>query len=159
MVVTMHQLSAPDVLLDFEANSKKAILQSLAAEASRRLGRAEQEILDALKAREKVGSTGLGRGVALPHARMDGIAPTMLFARLRRPVDYEAPDEEPVDLVILVLWPSEAPEGLLPTLAETCRAIREPEVLQRLRAAKTPEEVVALVNRPSPEGAAGQPGV
>src|SRR5690606_6985762 len=109
--VTMYHLSPPDVLLDVDASSKRTVLQHLAAEASGRLGRTEQEILDALKAREKVGSTALGRGVALPHARIEGgIAPTMLFARLRRPVDFEAPDEEPVDLVILVLWPAESPE-------------------------------------------------
>lgn len=154
----MHQLSPPDVLLDLDATNKRAALQLLAAEAAERLGRAEREILDALKARENVGSTALGRGVALPHARIEGsIAPIMIFARLRRPVDYEAPDEEPVDLVILVLWPAESPEGLMPTLSETCRAIREPQVLQRLRSAKTPEEVVALLNRPSAEDAGGGP--
>lgn len=158
-MVNRHQLSAPNVLLDLNAASKRAVLQLLAAEAAGRLGRAEREILDALKARENVGSTALGRGVALPHARIeDGIAPIMIFARLRRPVDYEAPDEEPVDLVILVLWPAESPEGLLPTLSETCRAIREPQVLHRLRSAQTPEEVVALLNRPSAQDAADGPG-
>ena len=82
------------------------LLQALAAEAASRLGRPEGEILGALQARERLGSTALGRGVALPHARLAGDdPPVVLFARLRRPIDYEARDEEPVDLVILILWP------------------------------------------------------
>ncbi|MBI0539015.1 PTS sugar transporter subunit IIA [Roseomonas sp. KE2513] len=147
-------LSATEVTLDLGATNKVAVLQALSAEGARRLGRPEGEILEALQARERLGSTALGRGVALPHARLEGeVSPIMLFARLRRPVDFEARDEEPVDLVILVLWPEASPEGFLPTLSETCRALREPHVLRRLRAAQAPEEVVALLARPSPDSA------
>ena len=154
MGITAH-LSAADVILDLGATSKAAVLQLLAAEAASRLGQAEAEILEALWARERLGSTALGRGVALPHARLEGDPPpAVLFARLRRPVDFEARDEEPVDLVILVLWPEASPEGLLPLLAETCRSFREPQVLRRLRSAKAPEEVVALLAGPSPAAAA-----
>jgi PTS system nitrogen regulatory IIA component len=150
-----HHLSADDVLLDLNTANKRSALQLLAAEAARRLGRPEQEVLEALQAREDLGSTALGRGVALPHARLHGeLPPVMLFARLYRPVDFEARDEEPVDLVILVLWPEASSEGFLPTLSETCRALREPQVLRRLRLAKTAEEVVSLLNPPSPPGAA-----
>jgi PTS system nitrogen regulatory IIA component len=149
MGITDH-LSATDVILDLGAANRRAVLQLLAAEAADRLGRPEDEILQALEAREALGSTALGRGVALPHARLDGNpAPVVLFARLRRPVDFEARDEEPVDLVILVLWPEASPEGFLPTLSDTCRSLREPQVLRRLRSARAPEEVVALL--------AGQP--
>ncbi|MBP0447690.1 PTS sugar transporter subunit IIA [Roseomonas sp. SSH11] len=147
-------LSAAEVTLDLGATNKAAVLQTLSGEGARRLGRPEGEILEALQARERLGSTALGRGVALPHARLEGeVSPIMLFARLRRPVDFEARDEEPVDLVILVLWPEASPEGFLPTLSETCRALREPQVLRRLRAAQSPEEVVALLARPTPEAA------
>ena len=62
-------------------------------------------------------------------------------------VDYEARDEEPVDIVILVLWPEASPEGFLPALSETCRAVREPQALRRLRAATSAEEVAALLDR------------
>jgi PTS system nitrogen regulatory IIA component len=149
-----EHLSAADVILDLGATSKRAVLQRLAAEAAARLGRAEDEVLDALQARENLGSTALGRGVALPHARLEGDPrPVALVARLRRPVDYEARDEEPVDLVILVLWPQESPDGFLPALAETCRALREPQVLRRLRAAATAEEVVGLLAAPPPGSA------
>lgn len=160
MGITDH-LSAADVILDLGAASKRSLLQLLSAEAASRLGLPEREVLDALQARERLGSTALGRGIALPHARLDGdVPPVMLFARLRRPIDFEARDDEPVDLVILVLWPEASPEGFLPTLSETCRALREPQVLRRLRLAKTPEEVLALLhqNGPSSAGAATAPG-
>ncbi|RYJ00503.1 MAG: PTS sugar transporter subunit IIA [Acetobacteraceae bacterium] len=86
----------------------------------------------------------------LPHARLEGaLPPVALFARLRRPVDFEARDEQPVDLVILVLWPEASPEGFLPALAETCRSLREPQVLRRLRTVKAPEEVVTLLAGPA----------
>lgn len=143
-----NRIPAGDVVLDLEAGSKRALLEALAAEASRRLGRPEAEILGALQDREALGSTALGRGVALPHARLPGQAPPlMLFARLRRPVDYEARDEEPVDLAILVLWPEAAAEGFLPALSETCRALRAPQALRRLRAAGSAAEVAALLDR------------
>lgn len=142
------RISAADVVLDLNAGSKRALLQALAAEAARRLGRPEEEILRALQDREALGSTALGRGVALPHARLAGDDPPVrIFARLHRPIDYEARDEEPVDLVILVLWPEAEAEGFLPALSATCRALREPQALRRLRAAASAEEVVALLDR------------
>ena len=153
MGITEH-LSAADVILDLGATTKAAVLQRMAAAAAERLGRPEAEVLDALQARERLGSTALGRGVALPHARLAGdLRPVVLFGRLSRPVQFEARDEEPVDLVILVLWPETSPEGFLPMLAETCRSLREPQTLRRLRAATTPEEVLSLLAAPSPPGA------
>ena len=73
--------------------------------------------------------------------------PVVLFARLRRPIDFDARDDEPVDLVFLVLWPAAAGKGLLPAMSEICRALREPQSLRRLRLAETPEEVVQLVRQ------------
>lgn len=145
MGITDH-LTAADVILDLGAATKAAALQLLSAEAAGRAGLPEAEILEALQARERLGSTALGRGVALPHARLAGdLHPVALFARLRRPVEFDARDDEPVDLVILVLWPEASPEGFLPMLSETCRALREPQTLRRLRMAAAPEEVVALL--------------
>ncbi|MGG5823870.1 PTS sugar transporter subunit IIA [Falsiroseomonas sp. HW251] len=142
-------LAGTDVFLNLGATTKRGVLQMLAAEAGKRLDRPASEILQALQAREDLGSTALGRGVALPHAQVEGDPhPVALFARLSRPVDYEARDDEPVDLVILVLWPRESPEGFLPTLAETCRVLRESQVLRRLRSAQTPDEVIALLSGP-----------
>lgn len=141
-------ISASDVALDLDVDNKRNLLQRLAADVARRLGRSEQEILGALQDRERLGSTALGRGVALPHAQLAGDDPPITtFARLRRPIDYEAKDEELVDLVILVLWPKAFPEGFLPALSEICRALREPQALRRLRGATTAEEIIALLNR------------
>ena len=81
------RISAADIVLDLGVGSKRNLLQTLAAEAASRLGRSEAEILDALQARERLGSTALGRGVALPHAQLAGNdPPVMLMARLRRPI-------------------------------------------------------------------------
>jgi len=135
-----------DVVLDLHATNKRALLETLAAEAGRRLGRPAEAILDALKSREKLGSTALGRGIALPHARLDGeFEPLVLIARLDAPIDFEARDEVPVDLVILVLWPEAEAEGFLPALSATCRALREPQALRRLRTASSGQEVVSTM--------------
>ena len=97
-----------------------------------------------------------GRGVALPHARLAGSPPPLaLLARLRRPVDFEARDAEPVDLVILVLWPEASPEGFLPTLSSVVGALRDPQVLRRLRRARTPGEAAALLRRDASPPAGG----
>jgi PTS system nitrogen regulatory IIA component len=139
-------LSAADVLLELDAATKRDVLRLLSAEAAGRLGRPEREVLDAVAARERLGSTALGRGVALPHARLAGDSPPLaLFARLRRPVDFEARDEEPVDLVILVLWPKSSPEGFLPALSGIVGTLRDPQVLRRLRRARTPGEAAAFL--------------
>lgn len=151
-------ISAADVILDLDAANKRSVLQALAAEAAARLGRPEQDILDVVEAREGLGSTALGRGAALPHALIGGDRPpVVLFARLRRPVEFDARDEEPVDIVILALWPAASSESFLPALSEICRSLREPPVLRRLRVAGTPEEVVSLLAGPPQASAAAAP--
>lgn len=146
-MATAQNFYADDVILDLGAGSKRNLLETLAAEASRRMDRPEAEILTALKDREALGSTGLGRGIALPHARLPGDQPPLqLFVRLARPIDYEARDEEPVDLVILVLWPEATAEGFLPALSDTCRGLRDPQALRALRSTASSEEAAALLN-------------
>jgi nitrogen PTS system EIIA component len=140
--------SAADVILDVSASNKRSLLEIMATEAANRLGRSSQEILGALQAREEIGSTALGKGVALPHAELRSTdPPVILFTRLRRPIDFDARDDEPVDLVFLVLWPAAAGKGLLPAMSEICRAVRDPQSLRRLRLARTPEDVVELVHQ------------
>ena len=141
-------LSVADVILDVSASNKRSLLEVLSDEAASRLGRSSQEILEALRDREQIGSTALGRGVALPHAELSGThSPIVLFTRLQRPIDFDARDDEPVDLVFLVLWPAGGGKGILPTISEICLALREPQSLRRLRLAETPEEVVELVRQ------------
>jgi PTS system nitrogen regulatory IIA component len=151
---------ADGVFLDLAVGTKTELLRALSAKAVGRLGCPEQDVFRALQVRERLGSTALGRGVALPNARLAAAAaaPVALLARLRRPIEFEARDDEPVDLVFLVLWPEESPEGFLPALSEICRALREPQVLRGLRRAKSPEEALAILRRGgSPAAAAPGP--
>lgn len=148
-------LSAADVILDLDAANKQNLLEVLAAQAAARLGRPERDVLSALEARERLGSTALGKGVALPHAQLRGAdRPLMLFARLAKPIDFQAPDETRVDLVILVLWPEDASDGMLPVLSEICRVVGDSQAQNQLRRAKSPEEVAAELMRASKAAAA-----
>lgn len=159
--MTISDLFSPaDVILDASPSNKASLLDFLATEAASRIALAKPDILDALQAREKIGSTALGKGVALPHTELrDAESPVVLFARLRRPINFDARDDEPVDLVFLVLWPAANRKGLLPVMSEICQALRDPQSLRRLRAAKTPEETARLVlgTVPSDTGSGGRP--
>ncbi|WP_338663091.1 PTS sugar transporter subunit IIA [Pararoseomonas sp. SCSIO 73927] len=141
---------APDGILSLGPANKAELLDMLAAEAARRLGRpeedTEEDVLHALMAREKLGSTALGRGIALPHARLDWLQePLAILARLTQPIDFEARDGEPVDLVFLVLWPESTPEGFLPALSGICRALRDNGLPRRLRGAGSAAEALAML--------------
>ncbi|MBR0645618.1 PTS sugar transporter subunit IIA [Plastoroseomonas hellenica] len=126
--------------------NKDELLGTLATEAAQRLGRPVQEILDALQGRERLGSTALGRGIAMPHARLPGPdAKLAILARLDRPIEFDARDGEPVDLVFLVLWPEDASEGFLPALSGICRALRDTHFPRQLRQAKSAEEALLLL--------------
>jgi PTS system nitrogen regulatory IIA component len=151
-------LSAADVSLDLHVANKQSLLEIFAAQAAVRLGRSEEEVLSSLEARERLGSTALGKGLALPHAQLRGAdRPLMLVARLSRPIDFQAPDEAPVDLVIMVLWPEGSADGFLPVLSEVCRAVGEPQTVNQLRRASSQEEIVALIGRQgSPDTAAAR---
>ncbi|EFH11422.1 PTS sugar transporter subunit IIA, partial [Teichococcus cervicalis] len=93
-----------DSILSLAPADKAELLALLAEQAAERIGRPQREVLEALTARERLGSTALGRGVGLPHARLEGLAaPLALLARLQRPIEFDARDGDPVDLVFLVL--------------------------------------------------------
>ncbi|CAO3439018.1 PTS sugar transporter subunit IIA [Azospirillum doebereinerae] len=150
MTISDH-ISAAHVILDASPSNKADLLEFLATEAASRIGHSRQDTLNALQAREQIGSTALGKGVALPHAELRGAESSLvLFARLLRPINFDARDDEPVDLVFLVLWPATDRKGLLPVMSEICQALRDPQSLRRLRLAKTPEDVVQLVLEASP---------
>ncbi len=133
------------VLPRLSVRDKADLLRQLAATAAAHVGLPERDILEALRARERLGSTALSKGVALPHARLDGVPPFILMARLDRGIDYEARDDAPVDLVFLVLWPAEAAEGFLPTLSALCRGLRDTQVPRQLRRAETADAAEAIL--------------
>lgn len=145
----MHLLD----FLDFDAiktslpgGSKKALLQQLASLAGQRLDLDPAAILASVSEREQLGSTGFGHGVAIPHARIDGLERIYgLFARLGEPVDYKAIDGRPVDLVFLLLSPMDAGADHLKALASISRVTRDAGTLERLRGARSRDALAALL--------------
>jgi PTS system nitrogen regulatory IIA component len=149
-------LSPDSVIPGLKARAKKQILQELAAHAARQLpGLDERDIFETLLQRERLGSTGIGDGVAIPHgklARLDRLFG--MVARLDKPADFEALDGQPVDVVFLLLAPENAGADHLKALAQVARLLREPDVLERIRNARDANALFALLtNRPAPQAA------
>ena len=137
------------------AGSKRQAL-SLAGEIAARLyGLKAGNVLDALLAREEEGSTGVGAGVAVPHARLRGLDRVRgIFLRLESPVDFQAMDDQPVDLVFVLLAPAGAVTEHLRALARVSRALRRPELREHLRQARTQDALHALLVREAKPSAA-----
>lgn len=129
-----------------KANSKKQLLQELAALAARGSELDEREIYDALLQRERLGSTGIGNGLAIPHGRFTRISRLFgVFARLERPVDFESVDDVPVDLVFVLLAPESAGADHLQGLARIARLMRNPSVVQNLRSTRDPAALYSIL--------------
>ncbi|PWC40168.1 PTS sugar transporter subunit IIA [Azospirillum sp. TSO22-1] len=146
-------LLPPDrVIAKLPAGDKPTLLADLARRAAAATGLPQPAILQALKAREALGSTGVGSGVAIPHARIPGIECFFgLFTRLERRIDYDAVDEQPVDLVFLLLVPPHAANEHLQALACISRRLRDQAVSARLRRTTDAETLYAtLVGRDGP---------
>jgi PTS system nitrogen regulatory IIA component len=124
------------VEVGLRVGDKVHLLRELSRRASAAVSLDQSVILDALLARERLGSTGFGKGFALPHARLDALpAFFALFVRLERPIEFAAIDGQPVDLIILLLTPANASDQHLATLAALSRPFREQAFLQQLRQA------------------------
>ena len=148
-------LSPEAVAPALKAKSKKQALQDLAGQASRLVGRDEREIFDTLLQRERLGSTGIGEGIAIPHGKLpklDGMFG--LFARLEKPIDFEALDGEPVDMLFLLLAPEGAGADHLKALARVARMLREPGIHERIRAARDASALYAVLTQDSAPRAA-----
>ncbi|MFK0385167.1 PTS IIA-like nitrogen regulatory protein PtsN [Agrobacterium sp. NPDC090273] len=131
-----------------KVNSKKQLLQELAAKAARITGVSEREVFDVILQRERLGSTGVGHGIAIPHGKLSSInAITGVFARLETPVDFEALDDQPVDLVFLLLAPEGAGADHLKALSRIARALRDPELVAKLRATDSDTAIYAFLNQ------------
>lgn len=139
-------LSPTDVMLDVRATSKRALLQEFGARAATNLGLPVDQVAPLLLKREDLGSTGIGKGVAIPHVRLPGVQrPYGLLARLRQPIEFDAIDGQAVDIVFVLLLPDNAESGQLGALALVARTLRPPENLARLRSAKTASELYAAI--------------
>ncbi len=131
----LSDLIRKDALLpSVKATSKRQVIQELAAKGAEISGLEERQIFDTLLEREKLGSTGIGEGIAIPHGKLPGLDRIHgAMARLSRPVDFEALDGQPVDLVFLLLAPEDAGADHLKALARIARILRMPGVADRLR--------------------------
>ena len=135
--------------------SKRHALSLVAETAARRFGLDASDALDALLAREALGSTGVGYGVALPHARLEGLRRIRaVFLRLETPIDFDAVDGQPVDLIFALLAPPNAGAEHLLALARVSRLFRQAELRKQLRQSHTPDAVYALLAQPARPSAA-----
>lgn len=142
----LSEFLSPDaVVFDLAASCKREALAALAEKASALTGRPAESIRQALTEREQLGSTGVGRGVAIPHGKIEGLGAMVgILAKLEAPVDFEAVDDQPVDLVFVLLAPTDATAAHLKALAKVSRLLRDEAVREALRGAKTPEALFAI---------------
>jgi PTS system nitrogen regulatory IIA component len=135
------------ILPAMKANSKKQLLQELAAKASKITGLPEREIFYVILQRERLGSTGVGNGIAIPHGKLAHLSTIVgIFARLESPVDFEALDDQPVDLVFLLLAPEGAGADHLKALSRIARVLRDPEMVAKLRATDSASGIYAFLS-------------
>jgi PTS system nitrogen regulatory IIA component len=136
-----------DIFVSFKASCKKQVLQDLAGIASEKTGISEQEIFQTLLEREKLGSTGVGNGIAIPHGKLSKLESIKgVVAFLEQPIDFDAMDDQPVDIVFLLLAPDMAGADHLKALSRVARVLREPDMLQKLRNSNDPESVLELLS-------------
>jgi PTS system nitrogen regulatory IIA component len=149
------ELVSPNAIIPaLKVNGKKQALQEIAAKAATLTGQSERAILEILLQREKLGSTGVGNGVAIPHGKLAKLGQVFgLFARLERPVDFEALDGQPVDLIFLLLAPEGAGADHLKALARVARLLRDPEVARKLRNSHDADALYAVLAMPSASAA------
>ncbi len=134
------------ISLRVNASSKRQTLAVIAEIAARKLGLDAGDILDALLEREAAGSTGVGHGVAAPHARLPGVERMRgVFIRLEQPVDFDAVDDQPVDLIFALFAPKDAVTEHLRALARVSRLLRQADLRQQLRQARSADALHALL--------------
>jgi PTS system nitrogen regulatory IIA component len=151
----LTDLVAPNAVIPaLKVNSKKQVIQELAAKAAQLTGQAERAVFETLMQREKLGSTGVGNGIAIPHGKLAKLAKLFgLFARLDRPVEFEALDGQPVDLMFLLLAPETAGADHLKALARVARLLRDPDVARKLRESRDAEAIYAVLTMETATGA------
>ena len=124
------------------------MLHSLCAQAAKVTGQDEAAIFAAVNDREMLGSTGLGNGIAIPHGKLTGLGGvTAVFARLETPIDFESVDDQPVDLIFLLLAPENAGADHLKALARVSRLLRDQSMCEKLRGSDTADAIYALLTQ------------
>ena len=148
-------LDPNSVVPALKVSGKKQALQELSAKAAALVGLPERRIFEALLERERLGTTGVGQGVAIPHGKfgeLDRICG--LFARLDVPIDFESIDDQPVDLIFLLLAPESAGADHLKALARVSRLLRNQEICAKLRGSDAADAIFAIITQPAESHAA-----
>ena len=139
-------ITPESVVANLKVTSKKQALQELSKKIAELIGQDERKIFDILLEREKLGTTGVGNGIAIPHGKLDDLDKLQgLFARLERPVDFDAIDERPVDLIFLLVAPESAGADHLKALARVSRLLRDKTMCDKLRGSDNAEALYALL--------------
>ena len=145
MTTISRLITADDVVLDLDATDKSSLLQAISGVLAQRCGLDREAVHSALVARERLGSTGLTHGVAVPHARLPGLrAPVAVYARVRQPVGFDAADGRPVEHVVALLLPAHATDKPLQLLASIADCLSRKEFRSRLRRCASAAEAVLL---------------
>ncbi len=148
-------ISLEGIVANLRATSKKQALQDLARRAADVTGEPERAIFEVLIERERLGTTGVGNGIAIPHGKLPGLDKLYgLFARLDTPIDFDAIDEQPVDLICLLLAPESAGADHLKALARVSRLLRDRSICEKLRGSDTAEAIFALLTQSTASHAA-----
>jgi PTS system nitrogen regulatory IIA component len=143
-------LSQDSIIACAKVASKRQLLQLLADRASELVGIDSQVIFETLQNREQLGSTGLGNGIAIPHGKIKGLpSVTAVFARLAQPIDFDAVDDQPVDLVMMLLAPEGSGADHLKALSRVARLLRADGVVDRLRATKDETKLRDILTTPA----------
>ncbi|WP_421707361.1 PTS IIA-like nitrogen regulatory protein PtsN [Algihabitans sp.] len=154
--MNLSELLTPQAVLpSLKVNSKKQVLQELSKKASELTGQPERAIFEVLTERERLGTTGVGHGIAIPHGKLAALDRLYgVFARLETPVDFDAIDEQPVDLVFLLLAPETAGADHLKALARVSRLLRDRASCEKLRGTDSADAVYALLTESAASHAA-----
>ncbi len=148
-------LTQASVIPGLKVASKKQALQELATRAAGLTGLHERAIFDVLLEREKLGTTGVGRGIAIPHGKLTELDELHgLFARLDQPIDFDAVDDQPVDLIFLLLAPATAGADHLKALARVSRLLRDDDMCDKLRGSESSDALYALLTESNGTAAA-----
>ena len=140
-------LSPQAVIADMQARTKPEVLRELSTALVRAHPQLQEErLVEVLREREKLGSTGVGSGIAIPHGKLPGVTRiTGVFARLEQPVEFEALDDEPVDIVFLLLAPEGAGADHLKALSRIARVLRDGETVRKIRGTKDAAAIYAFL--------------
>ncbi len=147
--MALAELLQDDAIIPaLRVNNKKQVLQEIAARAAKLTGLPEREIFDVVLQRERLGSTGVGNGIAIPHGKLSHLKNIAgVFARLETPVDFEALDDQPVDLVFLLLAPEGAGADHLKALSRIARVFRDADLVAKLRSTESSSALYACLTQ------------